>query len=129
MGHISSHPEFIDPNNNSTSFDFLYLWKWYRRRRVVFTKITDAYIALDSLSTWGFRKYGEEMTAFARRVNIEGFEYLSQNHQRHFFASKGTDRQIEIQQFEHFEIELSKRFPVWRRAIGALHPFSIFFSR
>ena len=110
----------------------LYLWKWYRRRRVVFTKNPlDAYIAaLDSLSELGIRrKYGEEMTAFARRVNIEGFEYLSQNHQRHFFDSKGTNRQIEIQQFEHFEIELSKRFPVWRRAIGALHPFSIFFSR
>jgi hypothetical protein len=110
----------------------LYLWKWYRRRRVVFTKNPlDAYIAaLDSLSELGIRRnYGEEMTAFAQRVDIDGFDYLSQNHQRNFFAPKVADMQIEIQQLEHFDNELSKRFPVWRRAIGALHPFSIFFSR
>ena len=110
----------------------LYLWKWYRRRRVVFTKSTGCLYRCFGLLSFEFgicRKYGEEMTAFARRVNIEGFEYLSQNQQRYFFDPKGADRQIEIQQFEHFEIELSKRFPVWRKAIGALHPFSIFFSR
>ena len=115
-------------------FICLYLLKWYRRRRVNFTKTPlDAYIAaLDSLSELGIRRhYGEEMSAFARRVNLSGFVYLSQKHQQGAFAMSENNvvLQIEIQKWTEFEDQIARTFPLWKRVVGALHPFSIFLSR
>ena len=115
----------------------VYAWKLWRRLRPLWADPASlgrvGYRAtIDRLAELGMvRQLGESREAFAKRIQIDGFEELTELHLRSSLA-KPTERRIPPGLWNKADNNVNRnlqRRPLWRRILGWLDPSAAFRAR
>ncbi|HNC96306.1 MAG TPA: hypothetical protein PKW90_09305, partial [Myxococcota bacterium] len=87
---------------------------------------------IDRLAELGMvRQEGESREAFAKRIQVDGFEELTELHLRSSLA-KPTDRLLSHAEWSRAQRRVHQtlqRRPLWRRLLGWLDPSAAFRAR